>query len=308
MKLKQNIAILSGGFSEEKEVSKVTSSEIATALDKAGFNTFLVDPSNFDSYGSMIQKIKEKNPKVVFNGLHGAEGEDGRIQSLLSLHQILFTGSNYKACAISMDKYISSQLAHSIGVKTPKHILLKKQDEVVCDDLTYEIGLPMSIKPNDSGSSVGISIVNKANDIPEAIEKAFNFSDKILCEQYIKGRELTVTILNDTALPVVEIKPKNGWYDYQNKYTKGNTIYEVPAKLSKEETSRIQEIALNIYFLFDCKSYVRVDFRYDGNDFYFLEVNTLPGMTPLSLTPMAAKEAGYDFTALLMEIINNAVN
>jgi D-alanine-D-alanine ligase len=308
MKQKQNIAILSGGFSEEKEVSKVTSSEIAKALNNAGFNTFLVDPADFDSYGKMIQRIKEIAPKVVFNGLHGAEGEDGRIQSLLSLHQIPFTGSNYKACAIAMDKYISSHLARSIGVKTPKHILIKKNDDIDYNDLINKIGFPMSIKPNDSGSSVGISIIKKEDKIKDAIEKAFNFSNKILCEKYIKGKELTVTILNDTALPVVEIKPKNGWYDYDNKYTKGNTIYEVPAKLSKQETSRIQEYALKIFFLFDCKSYARVDFRYDGEDFYFLEVNTLPGMTPLSLTPMAAEEAGYDFTALLMEIINNAVN
>ena len=308
MKQKQNIAILSGGFSEEKEVSKVTSSEIAKALNNAGFNTFLVDPANFDSYGKMIQYLKETEPMIVFNGLHGAEGEDGRIQSLLSLHQIPFTGSNYKACAIAMDKYISSHLAHSIGVKTPKHIIIKKNDDVDYDNLINEIDFPMSIKPNDSGSSVGISIINRENEIEDAIEKAFKFSDKILCEKYIEGRELTVTILNDAALPVVEIKPKNGWYNYDNKYTEGNTIYEVPAKLTKEETSRIQEYALKIFFLFDCKSYARVDFRYDGEDFYFLEVNTLPGMTPLSLTPMAAKEAGYDFAALLMEIISNAVN
>jgi len=308
MNQKKNIAILSGGFSEEKEVSKETSSEIAKALNNAGFNTYKVDPANFDSFGKMMQYLKETKPMIVFNGLHGAEGEDGRIQSLLSLNQIIFTGSHYKACAIAMDKYISSHLAYSIGVKTPKHILIKKNDDVDYDNLINEIGFPMSIKPNDSGSSVGISIINRENEIEGAIEKAFKFSNKILCEKYIKGRELTVTILNDAALPVVEIKPKDGWYDYHNKYTKGNTIYEVPAKLSKEETSRIQEYALKIFFLFDCKSYARVDFRYDGEDFYFLELNTLPGMTPLSLTPMAAKEAGYDFTALLMEIINNAVN
>nr|MDA3813996.1 ATP-grasp domain-containing protein [Candidatus Cloacimonadota bacterium] len=170
------------------------------------------------------------------------------------------------------------------------------------------IDFPIGIKPNDSGSSVGISIINKESELYEAIKLAFKYSKKVILEQFIDGRELTVTILGDEALPVVEIIPNDGWYNYKSKYTKGKTIYEVPAKLTSEEKNKIQKQALDVFTLFGCEVYGRVDFRYDGEEFYFLEVNTLPGMTLLSLTPMAAKEAGISFKELLIKIIELSLN
>ena len=302
------IIILSGGFSEEAEVSKTSSLEIEKALKENGKNIIILDPVKFDSYSDIIQKINEFKPDIVFNGLHGAEGEDGSIQSLFALENIPFTGSAQRASSISMDKYISGILAKYVKIKVPRRRLIYKNYEYDFNPVFQHIGFPMVIKPNDSGSSVGISIINKENELNEAIKLAFEYSKKVIIEQFIDGRELTVTVLGDEALPVVEIIPYDGWYNYRNKYTKGQTIYEVPAKLTSEEVKSIQKQALDVFNLFGCEVYGRVDFRYDGNDFYFLEVNTLPGMTQLSLTPMAAKEAGISFKELLYKIIELSLN
>lgn len=299
----RRIIILAGGFSEEAEVSKTTSNEVASALESRNYEIKIIDPSSFKNYSEMIKAIREFNPFIVFNGLHGAEGEDGRMQSLLSLEEIPFTGSAYRASAISMDKYISGVLVKYIGISIPSRYLLYKDFDIDSDMIIEKIGFPMVVKPNDSGSSVGVSIITKTDELEKAISTAFKFSDKVLLEQFIEGRELTVTILGKEALPVVEIKPKDGWYDYTNKYTTGHTVYEVPANLTEQESAEIQRQAREIFELFGCKAYARVDFRYEGKVFYFLEVNTLPGMTALSLTPMAAKEAGLNFEELLEKII-----
>lgn len=304
----KNIIILKGGFSEEADVSRATSGEIEKALNKKGIKITLIDPAEFNSYSEMINRINEFKPDIVFNGLHGAEGEDGRIQSLLALENIPFTGSAQRASAISMDKYISGILAEYIEIKVPKRRVIYKDYEYDFNLIFQNIDFPIVIKPNDSGSSVGISIINKESELHEAIKLAFKYSKKVIIEQFIDGRELTVTILGDEALPVVEIIPNDGWYNYKSKYTKGKTIYEVPAKLTSEEENKIQKQALDVFALFGCEVYGRVDFRYDGEEFYFLEVNTLPGMTLLSLTPMAAKEAGLDFKELLLKIIELSLN
>ena len=304
----KNIIILSGGFSEEADVSKITSMEIGRSLNEKGINTILIDPTEFNSYSKMINRINELKPDIVFNGLHGAEGEDGSIQLLLALENIPFTGSAQRASVISMDKYISGILAEYIQIKVPKRRLIYKDYEYDFNLIFQNIDFPIVIKPNDSGSSVGISIINKESELYEAIKLAFKYSDKVIIEQFIDGRELTVTVLGDKALPVVEIIPIDGWYDYKNKYTKGKTIYEVPAKITNEEVKTIQKQALDVFTLFGCEVYGRVDFRYDGKEFYFLEVNTLPGMTQLSLTPMAAKEAGLSFEELLFKIIELSLN
>ncbi|MDZ4121205.1 MAG: ATP-grasp domain-containing protein, partial [Candidatus Cloacimonadaceae bacterium] len=168
-------------------------------------------------------------------------------------------------------------------------------------------GLPIVVKPNDSGSSVGISIVKDPGELKKAVTDAFAYGSAALLESYIDGRELTVTILDGKALPVVEIKPKNGFYDYNNKYQKGNTEYIAPAVLDDHETLLVQLFAERAYKACGCSSYARVDFRYDGKKFYFLEVNTLPGMTPLSLSPMAAKAAGMSFGQFLQGIIKSSL-
>jgi D-alanine-D-alanine ligase len=306
MRNNNKVVILAGGFSEEREVSLESSAQIAKTLKK--YEIFMLDPSGFDDYCHLIKEIKRVNPLIVFNGLHGAEGEDGRLQALLELEKIPFTGSGYQASCLAMDKIVSHKLAKQIGLKIPDNVILASSDPISIKNILQKISVPMVVKPNDSGSSVGITIVQDETNLKKAIQTAFQYSSKIICEKYITGRELTVSILDEVPLPVVEIKPKQGWYDFNNKYTHGKTIYEVPAKLVNSEKDTIQSQALAIYKLMGCHSYARVDFRYDGNDFYFLEVNTLPGMTELSLTPMAAAEAGYDFEELLEKIIATSLN
>jgi D-alanine-D-alanine ligase len=305
--MNQKVIVLSGGISEERDVSLVSSKEIATALAMKGYDAVLTDPADFSNYTDMVTFIKSQDVYVVFNGLHGAAGEDGRIQALLELEQIPFTGSGFRACALAMDKLSSKLLAKEVGVSVPEYRIIQSQ---VGDDILHlvqEFGFPIVVKPNASGSSCGVSIIEEADQLLPAIELAMQYGQNILIEKYIEGRELTVTILEDNPLPVVEITPIDGWYDYHHKYKKGNSIYEVPAKLNETEIKKIQVKALAIHRILGCQAYSRVDFRYDGKDFYYLESNTLPGMTPLSLTPMAAKAAGIEFGDLLERIIRSSL-
>ena len=297
------VVILSGGFSEEADVSLVSAAEIGKTLEEMAYRVEITDPRNFSSYSKMTNFIKSIDPVIVFNGLHGREGEDGRLQSLLELEKITYTGSGFRASAISMDKHISGILAQHENIKIPKRLLFTNLESIEINNIESEIGFPMVIKPNDSGSSVGISIIDKYREIMPALIEAFKYSSKVLVEEFIDGRELTVTVLDGRALPVVEIKPRDGWYNYANKYTAGNTVYDAPAKLDIEIEKKLKTNAEKIFKLFGCAVYARVDFRFDGDQLYFLEVNTLPGMTPLSLTPMAAKADGIDFEHLLAKII-----
>ncbi len=304
--MSKKVIVLCGGFSEEKEVSKKSSSAISGALIENGFNVELVDPVDFASYSELIAYIKHKNPYIVFIGLHGAEGEDGRIQSMLSLEKIPFTGSNHTGSAIAMNKYVSTLIAHSIGVPCPRQVLLTGERSLNDDEIDM-IGLPLIVKPNCNGSSVGVHIVKDKQDLDSAIKDAYQYDSEVLCQQFIPGRELTVSILGDEVLPVVEIKPNEGFYDYTNKYTKGKTSYICPAELTDEQKILVQNYAKEIFETCSCSVYGRVDFRYDGDEFYFLEINTLPGMTELSLTPMAAKAVGLSFNELIKKIIDLSI-
>jgi D-alanine-D-alanine ligase len=240
---------------------------------------------------------------MIFVGLHGAAGEDGRLQGMLELSALPFTGSNSHSSALAMDKRTALCLAACQGIPTAERLVIDKTDKINYHNIAETIKLPVVVKPNNSGSSVGITIVEKAEELAGALDNAFGEDRLVICEQYIAGREITVTILDGKALPVVEIKPKNGWYDYINKYTGGKTEYICPAELSALETGLVQHYAEKIYRTLGCEVYARIDFRYDGKHFYFLEANTLPGMTALSLTPMAANAAGYNLGDLLEKII-----
>ncbi len=301
------VVLLKGGTSEEREVSLSTCSAIEIALKHLKKKYEIVDPQDFAfdkkiDYKSLINKIKYISPDIVFNGLHGGEGEDGSIQEIFELFDISFTGSSSNSSFVAMNKLISKLLAKNLNIPVPPGVSLSKDQNIQPVEIINELSLPVVVKPNSSGSSVGITVVNKDNVLTEAINKAFRFDDKILIEKYIAGREITVAILGKQALPVVEIKAKNGWYDYIHKYTKGQTIYETPADLSREESERVQQYAEEIFSEMSCSDYARVDFRFDDKKFYFLELNTLPGMTDLSLVPMAAKAAGDSFDELIRKI------
>lgn len=300
------ISILYKGSSSERQISEISGRQIEIACCSLGYKVQMVNPAKF-SPSELIDLLKKQKCDVVVNALHGGAGENGQLQTLLELAQIPFTGSPSKASTISMDKKFATALVRQIGLPTAKSISLKKGEKIKTSTIEKRVGLPMVVKPNCGGSSLGISIVQDRANLQNAIKTAFEFDEEILCEKYIKGREITCTILSGEALPVVEVCPKNGFYDFTNKYTKGSTDYIVPAKLSTKQTKKVQKYAERIFGFFGCRGYARIDFRFDGEDFYFLETNTLPGMTPLSLTPMAAKAQGMSFTQLIETIIKQSL-
>lgn len=305
----EKIVVLKGGTSPEREVSLVSGSEIASALRNMGYIVQEIDPADYPKLSDLLTAIQNEQPLLVFNGLHGGSGENGELQAALSLAGIKFTGSGFKASCFSMDKYISKLIALAEGIPVPKYILMREdlledyQDVEDYSGFSNQLGLPIIVKPNDAGSSVGISRVECLEDLKPAVQKALQYSHSVLLEEYIPGRELTVTIIDSEAYPVVEIKPLEGWYDYTNKYTQGKTKYEAPAQIDDTVAKLLQLYALRLWKAFGLSGYARIDFRYDGLKPYFLEVNTLPGMTSLSLTPMAAKAEGMSFQELLQKII-----
>jgi D-alanine-D-alanine ligase len=311
--MKTKIVLLQGGISNEREVSLETSNAIKQALINLKKIVYIIDPQDFlhngkMNYFSMLKEILTIKCDIVFNGLHGGDGENGTIQRLLEIHNINFTGSKSFGSFVSMNKKISKLLVQNLQLTVPKFISFYKNESITIEEILEKFSLPFVIKPNSSGSSVGITIIEKADQLKESLNIAFQYDDEILIEEYIKGREITVAMLGNKPLPVVEIKPKKGWYDYLHKYTEGETVYEVPAKLSKAESNKVSQYAIKIYNEFHCRDYARIDFRYDGKKFYFLEVNTLPGMTALSLVPMAAKAVGISFDKLINRIIERDWN
>ncbi len=297
----KRIVIIEGGFSSEREVSLNSSKEILKCLTKENYICKNIDPSKFSSIEDFLQAIRQFKAEIVFNGLHGGDGENGNIQALFEMAKIPFTGSGSFASKIAMDKYLSKLIAKDLGINVAKDILVEKTTDLT--NLKIAFNPPYIVKPNNGGSSLGITKVQNSKDLPKALTSAFLYDDRVLIEEFVPGKELTVTILGNQTYPVVEVRPKNGWYDYQNKYTKGNTEYICPAQISEDISSKIQQMAYNLFERISGKVYGRVDFRYDGKDFYFLEINTLPGMTALSLTPMAVKAKGINFETLLKTII-----
>tara|TARA_Y100000590_G_C15719515_1_gene1013057 strand:+ start:1724 stop:2641 length:918 start_codon:yes stop_codon:yes gene_type:complete len=301
-----NISILYGGVSTEHTISIQTGLAVAEAIK---------DIYNLD----MINLNKEINQyphkllasDLVFNALHGGDGENGNIQSYLDIHHIPYTGSGAKASKIAMDKNISKHIAQSIDVPTPRWVLVKKElddDPILHKHFTSQFAYPYIIKPSSEGSTYGLSIVNNESDLNDAIEVAAKFGKEILIEEYIKGKELTVGILNGKPLPIIEIKPKNNLYDFECKYNAGMSEYIVPAELPDAITRKISDDAIKIYNAIGCRHYARADFLLNKeNEHYFLEMNTLPGMTSTSLFPKAAKSAGLEFSELIDTIIKIAI-
>ncbi len=234
---------------------------------------------------------------LVFIALHGENGEDGRIQAAFDLFGVRYTGSGYKGSALAMDKGIAKQLFLSGNIPTPHGMLLKKKERPKLSELT--INFPCIIKPCCGGSSIGISIAADSEELKQAVDAAFLLEDCILLEDYIEGREFSVSIIDGKALPVIEIAPVKGFYDYRNKYTKGGAVETCPADLLPEIANRMQEYAKRASEVLGLATYSRTDFLLnDKNEIFCLEVNTLPGMTPTSLLPQEANAVGIDFHEL----------
>jgi D-alanine-D-alanine ligase len=328
MSEKLRIALLLGGTSSEKIISKRSSKSIYIAIKDLGYDCKLVNPAygtnqpeNPDDFFEEEDKVEISNRNYIeainsklfdgvdlaFLGLHGRWGEDGTIQSLLELRGIKYTGSKILASSLAMDKAMSKIVFQHSGVQTPEWFVVDKNPEnpeSVIRMIENNFGFPAILKPNDQGSTVGMTICKSVNEVKDALALSFQFSNKTVVEEYIQGRELTVTILEDKALPVLEIKPKSGFYDYDSKYTTGKSEYIVPADISQETTEKVQQQSLLAFNVLGCEIYGRVDFRMNEKlDLFCLEVNTLPGMTSLSLVPKMAAATGISFEQLIERII-----
>jgi D-alanine-D-alanine ligase len=299
------IAIILGGASSEKDISILTGLSVAEALSEK-YDTEVIH------IASDISILPEKllGANFIFNALHGGVGENGDIQSFFDLHHISYCGSGAKASKLAMDKHLSKMIAKTESIPTPEWVSLKidTYSTQLLNQNSIKFDFPYIVKPADEGSTVGLSLVNSEDEIEGAIEIAGKHSANILIEEYIDGRELTVGILGSKVLPIVEIISENQLYDYDCKYTKGKSQYKVPAELPEKVTRKIQDDALKIYKAVGCRHYGRVDFRLnEKNEHYFLEINTLPGMTSTSLLPMAAQAAGLEFPDLVDTIIKIAM-
>ena len=322
-----NIALLVGGYSPERDVSKDSSRSIYKALINLGYNVKLIDPAYGKNQPSEIEDFFAKKEfseissgnyvdalnsnlfnriDIVFLGLHGKYGEDGLIQALLELRGIKYTGSDVNSSSNAMNKEMAKILFNHFNVNTPRWISTYNNFNIkdLISKIENQIGFPCVIKPNDQGSTVGLTICKDENSVEEAVLLSLNFSEKVLIEEYISGRELTVTVLEDKALPVLEINPDHGLYDYECKYTAGKSQYIVPADIPEEVSKFIRREALTAFKALGCSVYSRVDYRLsESNVPYCLEVNTLPGMTSTSLVPKMAKAVGISFDELIEKII-----
>lgn len=336
------VLVLMGGISAERDVSLVSGEAIVKALKSAGHKVIALDTAKGQSLlpdaGKYIPEgVKTKPPDiaelekkgkelalkaidsfdfsdvdVIFIALHGGQGEDGTIQALLDLTGKPYTGSGVLASALAMNKAMSKKMFEREGILTPDWFSIEDSElsnlSAITERIENNLGFPCVVKPNDQGSTVGLTIVKKKGELKKAFDFAKKFSTKFLIEKYIPGRELTVGVLGDEALPVVEIVPEHGVYDYECKYTTGKSKYIAPAEIPEDKAKEIQTIGLKAYKTLGCEGYARVDFRFGEDDrFYCLEANTLPGMTAHSLVPKAAKAVGIDFPELVNRIAKLAL-
>jgi D-alanine-D-alanine ligase len=290
----KKIGVLMGGLSSEREISLRSGDAILQSLIRGGYRAIAMDVDR-----SIAERLRQESIDIGFIALHGRWGEDGTIQGLLEILAIPYTGSGVLGSAISMDKAVMKLLLESLDVATPEYVVCRSADDAM-------LPLPFVVKPAREGSTVGISIVREESQKQEALAAAFRFDSKVLVERYVKGREITVGIVNGAALPIVEVKPASGFYDFTAKYTKGMTEYLVPAALSRqvEETAIAQ--ALRIWDHSELSGCARIDMLLDAETPSVIDVNTSPGMTESSLVPKAWAHLNRSFDELIEEILMKA--
>ena len=340
------IVVLMGGTSSERDVSLASGLRIAAALRVRGNDVVAVDtvrgrlsaeeervmlaggvmkalpPDHAqlarlgaETLPAAVRELHDANrTDVVFLALHGGQGEDGTLQALLDLTQIPYTGSGHLASALAMDKDLSKRLFRDAAVLTPKWQMLRAGDGATwkapafAAHVAKALGIPLIVKPSKEGSTVGLSLVKNVTNLSGAVEEAFCHDDEVMLERFIAGRELTVGVLGDRALPVGEIIPKHELYDYECKYTAGMAVEVFPADITDAERLKVQDAALRAFRVLKLSGYARIDFRMTtGGEFYCLEANTLPGMTDLSLIPQAAAADGISFPELCERIVSLAL-
>lgn len=303
MNKKLTIALLAGGNSSEREVSLSSGREVAKALRELGHKVLELDPAV-----DLEKMIKQKESiDLVFPALHGKYGEDGAIQGFCELLNLPYVGCGILASALSIDKEKTIEIYRRAGLPTAKSIVFA--GEVDFDRVKREIGFPCVIKPVSNGSSIGVEIIDSEEDFLAAFNRSRRLENRVLVEQYVKGRELTVGVIgNDSseALPVLEIKPKNKFFDYEAKYN-GQTEELVPIDISKKILKRSQDYAIRAHIALGCRGLSRTDFIMRGEELILLETNTMPGMTSESLLPKADQAAGKSFKCLIQRLIHLAL-
>ena len=294
----KKIGVLMGGLSEEREISLKSGAAVVKALQNMGYKAVSVDVSG----KGVVKDLMDQKIEVAFIALHGRGGEDGTIQGLLEIMQIPYTGSGVRASAIAMDKATAKAIFIECGVPTPEFKLMSGKVNA-----KSPIGLPVIVKPASQGSTIGIGLVETDNDYKAALTEAYKYDERVLVEKFIKGRELTVSVIGETVYPTVEIIPKDGIYDFKAKYVKGETEFKAPAVLDEDTERRVRLAARAAYDCIGCTGGARVDIviNREGEPFV-LEVNTVPGMTDLSLFPMAAAARGVGYGAIVEELLLNA--
>ena len=292
------VAVLFGGCSAERDISLQSGQAVLEALRQCG-----VDAHLFDTGERPLAALADEQFDRAYIALHGRFGEDGTVQGALELMRIPYTGSGVMASALAMDKWRTKLLWQAVGVDSPRSILLTEHSDF--EKVAQTLGLPLIVKPAREGSTIGLSKINRVEDVAAAYHLAAEHDALVLAEEYIAGTELTAAILGDTALPLVRIEVAGELYDYEAKYLSDATRYFCPCGLPEEQISLIQAQALQAYQTLGCEGWGRIDLilSQDGR-FYFLEANTSPGMTSHSLVPMAAKAAGIDFKELVLRILS----
>jgi len=298
---KEKIAVLAGGPSCEREISLISGKAVFDALSSAGWPVVLID-----AVDDFMPRLKRDRISKVFLALHGTFGEDGTVQRLLEKEKIAYTGDNALVSELAFDKARAQSVFHAAGIQIPRFLILEKGKSLPSLE---KVTWPCVVKPSQCGSSVGVSIVLKQKDFERACALAFQYSDAILAEEYIQGRELTVGILGDRILPVVEVIPGRKFYDYEAKYRDAGTRYEFPAKLTPQQTEKVSRIAWQAYRMLGCRVMARVDMILsDQDEPTVLEINTIPGLTGKSLLPKAAQASGIAFPDLCVRILELSFN
>ena len=293
----KKIALLSGGDSEERDISIKSGLAVYQALKNLNYEVSLIDPINTDLCALV-------NYDAVFICLHGKNGEDVKIQFLLELLKVPFTGSASTASMLAMNKFYSKLVWNDHALITPKFLILNKTNLDYKNIITH-LRDPFIVKPSSSGSSFGINLVKNKDDLILAFTDASKYDPTVIAEEFIEGREFTVSILGNKSLGVLEITPKNEFYDYNAKYVSNETIFSKPTDLNPEVLEKMENIALSAFTSIGCSGWGRVDFMMDKKfNLYLIEVNTVPGMTDHSLFPLAARNAGLNFEETVQQIVD----
>ena len=299
-----SVALLVGGWSSEREVSLMGSEKIAAALCGAGYDVRQINVTR--DIPSLLEALTPL-PDVVYNALHGPYGEDGCIQGILECLGLRYTHSGVLASALAMDKPMAKYLFQTAGIPCPAHRIVSR-DEF---EAGKRIDLPYVIKPLNEGSSIGVRVIRTDRDVAALSDEIWNYGDQMMLESFINGREITVSVMGNRALGVTEIRGVNGFYDYDAKYTEGRTEHLLPAPIHPDAYEVALDYALRAHRALKCRGVSRADLIYDDREgepgnLYLLEVNTQPGMTPMSLVPEQASHAGINFSELVCWIVENA--